>query len=121
MLAPSVHAMFDSVLDPSERLYQRLFTASHGSMLSPGVGTLALIAPPRPRRVTAGSPLASPTRFPSSCKLSAIGIRLPPITRNAPCPPMDEKLSLMSLGFHDAIAAVSVIAPKPKLPRAPYA
>src|SRR5438067_251665 len=113
--------MCDCVPLTPENLYQRLFTARYGSMLSPGVGTLTLTAPPRPSRVTAESPLAAPACAAPTWRLMETGIRLPPITRNAAWPPTDVKLSLAPFGFHDAIPAVSVIFASPSEPRAPNA
>src|SRR6266576_3837007 len=104
-----------------ENLYQRLFTARYGSMLSPGVGTLTLTAPPNPRRNSAESPLAAPTRAPCRSRLIDSGIRLPPITRNDALPPNDVKLSDAPFGFQLATPAVRLMLASPNVPRAPNA
>src|SRR5258706_5199634 len=90
-------------------------------MLNPGVGTLTLTAPPRPRRVSAESPLAAPVWEAPTCRLMETGMRLPPITRNPAWPPTDVKLALAPSGFHDDRPAVSVIFASPSETRAPNA
>src|SRR5216110_1570157 len=87
-------------------------------MLNPGVGTLTLTAPPRPKRVCAESVLVAPACAAFTCKLMETGMRLPPITRNAAWPPKDVRLSLAPFCFHDAMPAVSVMFANPSEPPA---
>src|SRR5687767_4530175 len=90
-------------------------------MLSPGVGTLTLTAPPRPILVRLGLPFPSPVREALSCRLTATGSRLPPITRNAAWPPNDVKSSGAPSGFQNESPPVSDRLASPTVARAPNA
>src|SRR5712692_6487010 len=70
---------------------------TYGSMLRPGVGrftltptaAIAVVSVLPPPEVVAAPP----------CRFTAIGIRLPPMTRNPTFPPIDVRLLLAPLGL----------------------
>src|SRR5207237_10815554 len=65
--------------------------------------------------------VASPLCAAPAWTLTAIGIRVPPINRNAAVPPYDVTRSLKVSGFQDARPAVSVSVPTPSATRPPKA
>src|SRR5438309_5621579 len=116
-LAPSTHPMFDSVEMPDD-LCQRLLIERYGSMLIPGDGMLALTPPPAVMVVSAVQPVHDARPAPS-CRLIETGIRLPPITRNAACPPTLVRLLVAPSGFQLESPAVTVRFARPSDARAP--
>src|SRR5688572_3822488 len=102
-------------------IVQRFDTARYGSMLNPGVGSAADTPAPAVMRVADGSVLASPTRARPTCRLIATGIRLPPMTRNAPLAPYELNPSSKPSGVHVAKPTPTVRFPSPTDPRAPNA
>src|SRR6266581_575599 len=88
-------------------------------MFSPGVGRFTLMPTAAIAVVTLLQPeqdvLAAPP-----CRFSAIGIKLPPITRKATLAPTDVRLLLPApSGLSLARPAVMVRLPRPSAPRAP--
>src|ERR1041384_5390203 len=89
-------------------------------MLRPGVGRFTLMPTAAPASVVPGDPLRDTLpAFP--CRFTAIGIKLPPMTRKATWPPTEVKLLVAPSGFQLARPRVRFRLPRPSEPRAPNA
>src|SRR6266853_5932182 len=89
--------------------------ATHGSMLTPGVGRS--IANPN---ATVPRVFLMPDwvkRAPPPWRLTDIGINEPPISRRAAVPPYSVTLTPVALGCHDPTVALSVSADSPTTTR----
>src|SRR5258706_12624485 len=89
-------------------------------MLRPGVGRSTLTPTAAPASVTPGAPVEDTLPAPP-CRFTAIGIRLPPITRKPTWPPTEVALLVAPSGFQLERPAVIVRLLSPSEPRAPNA
>src|SRR5690242_2244021 len=92
----------------------------YGSMLRPGVGRFTLTPTAAPASVMLLHPVQD-TLPALPCRFTAIGIRLPPMTRNPTWPPTDVVLLVAPSGFQLARPRVRFKFPRPRDPRAPNA